>query len=41
MVAMRERAELVGGTIEFTRPSAGGTRVRLRVPLGGPEADAD
>ena len=33
LVAMRERAELVGGTIEFTRPDAGGTRVRLRVPL--------
>ena len=33
LVAMRERAELVGGTLDFTRPDAGGTRVRLRVPL--------
>jgi signal transduction histidine kinase len=32
IVTMRERAELVGGTIEFTRPAAGGTLVRLRVP---------
>ena len=33
LVAMRERAELVGGTLDFTRPDDGGTRVRLRVPL--------
>jgi len=33
LVAMRERAELVGGTLDFTRPDAGGTRMRLRVPL--------
>ena len=33
LVAMRERAELVGGTIEFARPDEGGTLVRLRVPL--------
>jgi signal transduction histidine kinase len=33
LVAMRERAELVGGTIEFARPAQGGTIVRLRVPL--------
>ena len=32
LVAMRERAGLVGGTLEFSRPD-GGTRVRLRVPL--------
>jgi signal transduction histidine kinase len=38
MVAMRERAELVGGTIEFLRPHEGGTRVRLRVPLEEAEA---
>jgi signal transduction histidine kinase len=30
---MRERAALVGGTIEFTRPLDGGTLVRVRVPL--------
>jgi signal transduction histidine kinase len=33
LVAMRERAELVGGTIEFSEPPGGGTVVRLRVPL--------
>ena len=33
LVAMRERAELVGGTLEFVRPHEGGTLVRLRVPL--------
>ncbi|HSL23703.1 MAG TPA: sensor histidine kinase [Vicinamibacterales bacterium] len=32
MVSMRERAELVGGTIEFATPPGGGTLVRLRVP---------
>ena len=34
IVTMRERAELVGGTIEFITPDEGGTRVRLRVPFG-------
>ena len=38
LVAIRERAELVGGTIEFVRPDEGGTLVRLRVPLEEPEA---
>ena len=33
LVAMRERAELLGGDVEFTRPPPGGTLVRLRVPL--------
>ncbi len=33
MVAMRERAELLKGSIEFLHPSGGGTLVRLRVPL--------
>jgi signal transduction histidine kinase len=32
LVAMRERAELLGGTIEFMKSSQGGTLVRLRVP---------
>lgn len=32
LVAMRERAELLGGTLVFDTPSAGGTLVRLRVP---------
>jgi len=34
IVTMRERAELVGGTIEFSRPTSGGTIVRLHVPAG-------
>jgi signal transduction histidine kinase len=33
LVAMRERAELVGGWIEFGRPREGGTIVHFRVPL--------
>lgn len=33
IVTMKERAGLVGGTIEFDRPAAGGTLVRLKVPL--------
>ena len=32
LVAMRERAELLGGTLDFTAPAGGGTLVRLRVP---------
>ena len=32
IVTMRERAELVGGTIEFSRPPSGGMLVRLHVP---------
>jgi signal transduction histidine kinase len=32
LVTMRERADLVGGTIAFDRPSAGGTLVRFTVP---------
>jgi signal transduction histidine kinase len=32
LVAMRERAELLGGGIEFSNPAEGGTRVRLTVP---------
>lgn len=38
LVAMRERAGLVGGTIEFLRPRAGGTLVRLTVPIPTPAA---
>jgi signal transduction histidine kinase len=33
IVTMRERAALVGGTIEFARPRQGGTLVRVRVPV--------
>ena len=32
LVAMRERAQLVNGTIEFLQPATGGTLVRLHVP---------
>jgi signal transduction histidine kinase len=32
LVAIRERAELLRGAVEFQRPAEGGTRVRLRVP---------
>ena len=33
MIAMRERAQLLSGKIEFLRPEKGGTLVRLHVPL--------
>lgn len=33
VVAMRERAALLRGTLTFERPARGGTRVRLSVPL--------
>jgi signal transduction histidine kinase len=32
LVAMRERAELLGGWVEITRPARGGTLVGLKVP---------
>jgi signal transduction histidine kinase len=32
LVAMRERAEIIGGTLELFEPGAGGTVVRLRMP---------
>jgi signal transduction histidine kinase len=32
LVTMRERADLVGGSLEFARPAAGGTLVRFIVP---------
>ena len=32
LVAMRERAQLLGGAIEFARPAPSGTLVRLTVP---------
>lgn len=40
LVAMRERAELLGGRLEFLRPAEGGTLVRLKVPLEKSEAHA-
>ena len=33
VIAMRERAEMLGGTIDFLRPAEGGTLVRLKVPM--------
>jgi signal transduction histidine kinase len=40
LVAMRERAQLLGGSIEISQPLAGGTMVRLRVPQEKTEAHA-
>jgi signal transduction histidine kinase len=40
IVTMRERAELVGGTIELDRVPDGGTLVRLKIPAGGPAIPA-
>ena len=33
---MRERAELLGGTLELLKPRDGGTLVRLTVPAAAP-----
>ena len=33
---MRERIAYLGGSLDIARPARGGTRLRLRVPLGGP-----
>ncbi len=38
LVAMRERAELLGGKIEFLQPAGGGTLVKLTVPQEAVEA---
>ena len=40
LVAMRERADLLGGTIEFLTPPQGGTLVRLRIPNEGLKSEA-
>ncbi len=40
LVAMRERAELLGGNITFRQPPGGGTTVRLSVPREGAEQNA-
>jgi signal transduction histidine kinase len=40
LVAMRERAELLGGTLELLRPEQGGTLVRLKVPRESTDAHA-
>jgi signal transduction histidine kinase len=39
LVAMRERAELIGGKLEILSPEAGGTLVRLSVPPEKAKAD--
>jgi signal transduction histidine kinase len=41
MIAMRERAEMLGGTIDFLRPAEGGTLVRLKVPIEGKDAHGE
>jgi signal transduction histidine kinase len=40
LVAMRERTQLLGGTIEFIRPESGGTLVHLRIPKEKTESHA-
>jgi signal transduction histidine kinase len=41
LVAMRERAAIVGGTIEFRNPPEGGTLVHMTVPLEDTRSDAN
>lgn len=41
LVAMRERAELIGGVLELAQPAGGGTAVRLHVPREKAEAHAE
>lgn len=40
LVAMRERAELLGGSIAITRPAEGGARVTVKVPIERLEINA-
>ena len=40
LVAMRERAELVGGSLDIVTPAQGGTLVRLTVPLAAQSVTA-
>jgi signal transduction histidine kinase len=40
LVAMRERAELLNGSIDFLQPASGGTLVRLQVPREAVESNA-
>jgi signal transduction histidine kinase len=40
LVTMRERAALIGGTIDYLRPREGGTLVRLQVPLENRHTEA-
>jgi len=39
LVAMRERAELIGGTLAISPRPQGGTAVRLRIPRGRVDAN--
>ncbi len=39
LIAMRERAELLHGTIEFLKPGEKGTLVRLQIPLNEDDAN--
>lgn len=40
LVAMRERAEIIGGTLELLQPASGGTVVRLRIARSKVESHA-
>jgi signal transduction histidine kinase len=40
LVAMRERAELIGGTLVISPRPQGGTRVRLQIPREKVESNA-
>jgi signal transduction histidine kinase len=40
LIAIRERAEILGGSVESLRPREGGTLVRLRIPKENTEAYA-
>lgn len=41
LVAIRERAELLGGDVDISKPMAGGTLVRLKVPKDKLEAHGE
>ena len=41
IIGMRERAEMLGGSLEFLQPAAGGTLVRLRVPTEGKDVHGE
>ena len=41
IIGMRERAEMLGGSLEFLRPPDGGTLVRLKIPVEGKDAHGE
>ena len=41
IIGMRERAEMLGGSLEFLQPAGGGTLVRLRVPTEGKDVHGE